>query len=49
MKDVMLDLVFGKIGRVEAENKLDLKEKMKNAITLLSGMEQQCLSAVTSR
>ena len=45
MKDVMLDLVFGKIGRFEAENKLDLKEKMKNAITLLSEMEQQCLSA----
>ena len=49
MKDVMLDLVFGKIGRVEAENKLDLKEKMKNAITLLSEIKQQCLSAVTSR
>ena len=46
MKDVMLDLVFGKIGRFEAENKLDLKEKMKNATTLLSEMEQcQCLSA----
>ena len=49
MKDVMLDLVFGKIARVEAENKLDLKEKMKNAVTLLSEIKQQCLSAVTSR
>ena len=25
------DVVFGKNGLVEAENKLDLKEKMKNA------------------
>ena len=49
MKDVMLDLVFGKIARVEAENKLDLKERMKNAVTLLSEIKQQCLSAVTSR
>ena len=44
MKDVMLDVAFGENGLVEAENKLDLKEKMKNAITLLSEMEQQCLS-----
>ena len=44
MKDVILYIVFGKNGLVEAENKLDLKEKMENAITLLSEMEQQCLS-----
>ena len=41
MKD-MLDVVFGDNGLVEAENKPDLKEKMKNPITLLSKMEQQC-------
>ena len=45
MKDVMLGVVFGENGLAEAENKLDLKEKMKNALTLLSEMEQQCLSA----
>ena len=39
----MLDVVFGENRLVEAENKLDLKEKMKNAITLLSKMEQQGL------
>ena len=44
MKDVMLDVVFGENGLVEAENKLDLKKNMKNAITLLSEMEHQCLS-----
>ena len=44
IKDVMLDVAFGENGLVEAENKLDLKEKMKNGITLLSEMEQQCLS-----
>ena len=44
MKDVMLDVVFGENGLVKAENKLDLKEKLKNAIMLLSEMEQQCLS-----
>ena len=32
----MLDVVFGEHGLVEAENKQDLKEKMKDAITLLS-------------
>ena len=36
MKDAMLDVVFGEHGLVEAENKQDLKEKMKDAITLLS-------------
>ena len=45
IKDVMLDVEFGENRLVEAENKLDLKEKMKNALTLLSQMEQQCLSA----
>ena len=44
MKDVKLDVVLGENGLVEAENKLDLKEKIKNAITLLSEMELQCLS-----
>ena len=39
-----MDVAFGENGLVEAKNKLDLKEKMKNAITLLSEMEQQCLS-----
>ena len=43
MKDAMLDVVFGEHGLVEAENKQDLKEKMNNAITLLSEMEKQCL------
>ena len=42
-KDAMLDVVFGEHGLVEAENKQDLKEKMNNAITLLSEMEKQCL------
>ena len=41
MKDVMLDVVFGENGLVEAENKFDFWEKMKNALTLLSEMEQQ--------
>ena len=45
MKDVILGVVFGESGLGEAENKLDLKEKMKNALTLLSEMKQQCLSA----
>ena len=43
MKDAMLDVVFGEHGLAEAENKQDLKEKMNNAITLLSEMEKQCL------
>ena len=43
MKDVMLDVVFRENWLVDTENKLDVKEKMKNAITLLSEMEQQCL------
>ena len=43
MKDAMLDVVFGEHGLVEAENKQDLKEKMNNAITLLSEIEKQCL------
>ena len=43
MTNAMLDVAFGENGLVEAENKLDLKEKMKNAITLLSEMEQQGL------
>ena len=43
MKDAMLDVAFGEHGLVEAENKQDLKEKMKDAITLLSEMEKQCL------
>ena len=42
MKDVMLDVVFGKHELVEAENKQDLKEKMKDAIILRSEMEKQC-------
>ena len=40
----MLDVVFGENGLVEAENQHNLKEKLKNAVTLLSEMEQQCLS-----
>ena len=44
MKDIILDVVLGENGLVEAENKLDLKEKIKNAMTLLSEMELQCLS-----
>ena len=43
MKNAILDVVFGEHGLVEAENKQDLKEKMKDAITLLSEMEKQCL------
>ena len=43
MKDAMLDVVFGEHGLVEAESKQDLKEKMKDAITLLSEMEKRCL------
>ena len=49
MKEVMLDVVFGENGLVEAENKLDVKEKMKNALTLLSEVEQQCLSVQLSQ
>ena len=45
MKDVMLDVLFGENGLVEAENKPDLKEMIKNATTLLSEMEQQGLSS----
>lgn len=29
MRDVMLDVVFGENGLVEADNKLNLKEKLK--------------------
>ena len=43
MKDAMLEVVFGEHGLVEAENKHDLKEKMKDTITLLLEMEKQCL------
>ena len=44
MKDAMLDIVFGEHGLIKAENKQDLTEKMKDAITLLSEMEKHCLS-----
>ena len=43
MKDAMLDVVFDEHGFVEAKNKQNLKEKMKDAITLLSEIEKQCL------
>ena len=43
MKDDMLDDVFGGHGLAGAENKQDLKEKIKDAISLLSEMEKQCL------
>ena len=43
MKNAMLDALFGEDGLVEAEKKQDLKEKMKDAITLLSKIEKQCL------
>ena len=45
MKDVMLDVLFGENGLVEAENKPDFKKMIKNATTLLSEMEQQGLSS----
>ena len=42
MKDAMLDVVFDEHGFVEAKNKQNLKEKMEDAITLLSEIEKQC-------
>ena len=42
-KDAILDIVFNEHRFVEAEDKQDLKEKMKDVITLLSEMEKQCL------
>ena len=38
IKGNMSDVVLGDHGLVEAKNKKDLKEKMKDAITLLSEM-----------
>ena len=43
MRDAMLDVVFGELWLVEAKNKSDLKEKIKDAITLFSEIEKRWL------
>ena len=44
MKNVMLDILFGENRLAEAESICILKENMWNSITLLSQMEEGCLS-----
>ena len=39
----LLDIVFGEDGLVEAEDKKDLRRKMKDAVPLIDALEKQCL------
>ena len=39
----LLDIVFGEDGLTEAEDKKDLRRKMKDAVPLIDALEKQCL------
>ena len=39
-EEIMIDIVFGESGLIEAEDKKDLKEKLKESIVLLSDLER---------
>ena len=38
-EEIVIDIVFGESGLIEAEDKKDLKEKLKESIVLLSDLE----------
>ena len=43
-KETMIDIVFGESGLIEAEDKKDFKEKLKESIVLLSDLEQKSMN-----
>ena len=40
-EEIMIDIVFGESGLIEAEDKKNLKEKLKESIVLLSDLERE--------
>ena len=41
VEEIMIDIVFGESGLIEAEEKKDLKEQLKDSIVLLSDLERE--------
>lgn len=43
-EEILIEIVLGESGLIEAEDKIDLKEKLKESIVLLSDLEQKSMN-----